>query len=116
MLAAIHIIENYSWYKNLPNSNCLDVRYYLGRTTFVFISAILAIIIPKFGLFLDFIGSFAGASLCIIIPVMMYEKVFRGTIGIPQLVLNKILLVIGIVFGGISTISSFYALIVEICK
>ena len=77
-------------------------------------TALLAVIIPKFGLFLDFIGAFAATFLCIIIPVIIYEKVYKDSIGIPQYILNRILIAIGIIGGGISTISSFYALIVEI--
>jgi amino acid permease len=63
MFAAIDIIESYSWYERLPNIESIDLRYYAIRTLYVVITALVAIIVPKFGLFLNFIGSLAGTAL-----------------------------------------------------
>lgn len=111
MFAPIHIIENYSLYKKIPNLEKFDFRYYAVRTGYVIFTGLLASIVPKFGLFLDFLGAFCGTALCFIIPVLIYEKVFQGTFTIPQIILNKLILIIGLVFGGLSTILSFIELI-----
>ena len=96
MFPVIHIIENYSWYLNLPNFTSFDARYYIVRTLFVIFTGILAVIIPKFGLFINLVGAFSGAALGMIIPVVMYEKVFKGSIGIFQYILNRLIIIIGI--------------------
>ena len=114
MFAPLHIIENYSWYHKIPTFENFDLRYYGIRALYVIFTGIMAIIVPRFGLFLDFLGSFAGTALWLIIPVIIYEKAFKGTLTVPQIILNKIILIIGVVFGGISTALSFYTMITEL--
>mmetsp|Transcript_10261 Transcript_10261/g.9065 ORF Transcript_10261/g.9065 Transcript_10261/m.9065 type:complete len:128 (+) Transcript_10261:981-1364(+) len=114
MFAAIYIIEDYSWYHRISTWGKFDLRYYVIRAIYVIISGLMAIIIPKFGLFLDFLGAFAGTILCLIIPVIIYEKVFKGSLSTSQLILNKCILIGGGIFGGISSVCSFYALLQEI--
>jgi amino acid permease len=79
-------------------------------------TAVMACIIPKFGLFLNFVGSFAGTVICILIPVVIYEKVFRGQISTPRRLLNLFIFLVGIIFGGISTVASFVVLVYSLGK
>ena len=114
MFPVIHIIETSSWYKSLPNLSSLDLRYYVGRVWLVLLMGILAAVIPKFGLFINFIGAFSGTAVVIVIPVLMYERVFKDEIGLGQWIVNRGILAIGFLFGGLSTVVSLYSLITEI--
>ena len=71
-----HIVEEYDWYKSLPNTKDFDLKFYLSRTLINIMLTSIACIIPKFGLFLDFFGSLASNWLIFIFPVILYEKVF----------------------------------------
>ena len=42
----------------------------------VILTAIMAMIVPKFGLFINLIGAFACTALAFVLPVRMYDKLF----------------------------------------
>jgi amino acid permease len=39
-------------------------------------TAIVAMVVPKFGLFINLVGSFACTALGFVIPVLVYNKAF----------------------------------------
>lgn len=63
MYATIDIIENFDWYNNMPNLESFDLRYYGVRTLYVILTGVIACIIPKFGLFMNFFGALSGTAL-----------------------------------------------------
>ena len=114
MYATIDIIENFDWYQNMPNFESFDLRYYGIRTLYVILTGVIACIVPKFGLFMNFFGALSGTALCILIPVLIYEKVYKGEISIPHRILNVVIVFIGVVFGGLSTVLSLWNLLVAL--
>lgn len=69
-------------------------------------------IVPKFGLFINLIGSFACTALAFILPVQMYNKTHESELTSRQRVLHTILLIFGSICGAISFVMS----IIEIGK
>ena len=112
MIAPIDIIEQSDMYSNLPNLEWLDIRYYTVRTMYVLFTGILALIIPKIGLFGNFTGAIAGSIVWLIFPIMIYERVFQGQLGTKEYVIDRIILTFAYVFGGITIIVSFITLII----
>jgi len=46
------------------------------RTFIVLFTGLLAIIVPKFGLFINFTGAFACTALAFVLPLLMYNKCY----------------------------------------
>ena len=113
MYSIIDIIERNDFYKSIPSFENIDIRYYAIRTLLVLTTAVVASTISKVGLFLNFSGSFAGTALGFIIPVIAYEKVFSGKMSTSTIIMNRCILIFGIVFGTIWTVISFISLIQE---
>lgn len=86
----------------------------ISRTLVVIFWGIVAIIVPKFGLFLDFIGAFSGTVLCFVLPVLYYNKAFKDEITKWRLAINYSILIVGSVFGGVSAVASFFAILAEL--
>ena len=64
--------------------------------------------------FLDFIGAFTGTALCFVLPVLFYNKAFAESITRNRKILNYSVMVVGLVFGGVSTVASFVSLILAL--
>ena len=78
MFAAVDIIENLEFYKNLPMSERYpNLKHIIVRTSIVLFTGIVAIEIPKFDLFLSFLGSFGGTFLCFVFPFLFYNRTFK---------------------------------------
>ena len=77
----------------------------------VLLSATGAMIVPKFGLFINLIGSFACTALAFILPVQMYNKMHDNEISNRRKLIHKILMIFGIICGTISFIMSIVELI-----
>ena len=76
------------------------------------LSATGAIIVPKFNLFINLIGSFACTALAFILPVMMYNKMHEAELTAGRRILHKVLVVFGCVCGAISFVMS----VIELAK
>lgn len=76
------------------------------RTIMVLLTATGAIIVPKFGLFINLIGSFACTALAFILPVYMYNKMFKDEITDRRRLMHNVLLVFGCICGAISFVIS----------
>ena len=50
------------------------------RAMIVVFTAILAMTVPNFGLFLNLLGAFAGTTLAFVVPVQIYNKVHKDEI------------------------------------
>lgn len=70
MVPAFEIIENCGCFKRIGgNKKIPRVRSLVMRTLMVIFTAIIASIVPKFGLFISVIGSFTCTALAFILPV-----------------------------------------------
>jgi len=82
------------------------------RSLIVFTSGIIAASIPYFGLFINLAGAFGSSLLAFIIPLILYNKVFKDEISNIKKSCHYFLIVLGTFLGGISIIMS----IIEINK
>jgi hypothetical protein len=75
------------------------------------IIAFIAFAIPRFAIVLNIIGGVAGTSLQFIIPIFMYNKVFKDEITNRIKIKNYIVLFVGIVGGVAAVVGSIIELI-----
>jgi proton-coupled amino acid transporter len=73
--------------------------------------AFIAFAIPRFAIVLNIIGGVAGTSLQFIIPIMMYNKVFKDELTTPIKIKNYTMLIVGIIGGLSATVGSLIELI-----
>ena len=107
LMPVFEIVESSGLYSRLPTMDSFKpTKRMLFRTTLVLITAVGAIVVPKFGLFINLIGSFACTSLAFILPIYMYNKTFRGQISQRRKYMHYLLLVFGIICGSISFVIS----------
>lgn len=67
--------------------------------------------IPKLGLFLNLVGSFACTALAFVLPVIIYDKLFKDVLSRPKLWFHRILILFGLVAGGLSSAFSVIKLV-----
>ena len=88
IVPALDITEKGSLFTNTPNPFEKYKKPFLKniimRTFIVIMSAFLAQIIPKFGLFINLSGAFACTGLAFIFPIMMYNKLFDQEMALRQ--------------------------------
>ena len=70
-------------------------------------TGLLAMIVPKFGLFINLTGAFACTALAFILPVVMYTKVFKDELSTLKKYFHYFVVVFGTLCGGVSFIISF---------
>lgn len=75
------------------------------------ITAVLAMIVPKFGLFINLIGAFACTALAFILPVRIYDLVHKDVISWRRSCFHVFLMTFGIVCGFISFVLTFQDLV-----
>lgn len=68
----------------------------------VSLTAIGAMLVPKFGLFINLIGSFACTALAFILPVYIYDKVHSMELTQKWKWIHRALVFFGVLCGGIS--------------
>ena len=107
----IDLIEQSKCYKSLPNLSIIDIKYYTVKTLYVLFTGIMAILIPRLGLFIDLIGSFSCTAIIFVYPILIYEKVFKSQISMTDIIINRLIMVLGITGGCISIIQSLVTLI-----
>lgn len=77
-------------------------KTYIFRTAFVIITAIIAMSVPKFGLFINLVGSVACTALAFIVPVLCYNVAFKGEMSKAKIVGHYMLIVGGCIGGALS--------------
>ena len=68
-------------------------------------------VVPKFGLFINLIGSFSCTALAFILPVYIYNKIFSDEISHRRRMTHYVLVIFGCICGGISFVVSFTEII-----
>jgi amino acid permease len=77
----------------------------------VILSALIAMGVPKFGLFINLIGSVACTALAFVIPIYIYNKVFSNEITKLRKVIHYMLVIFGLIGGSLSFVISIYNII-----
>ena len=77
----------------------------------VVLTAIVAMNVPKFSLFIGLTGSVAGTLLAFILPALLYNKAFESTISKKKRYFNRFVIILGVVAGSISFLQSFYEIV-----
>jgi len=112
LMPVFEIIEDSNFYKRIPTlSSFTATKRLTQRTLVVLLTATGAMVVPKFGLFINLIGSFACTALAFILPVQMYNKTHEGEITARKKLYHQILMVFGIVCGFISFVMSVIELV-----
>lgn len=113
MMPVFEIFEKSDLYKRMPTMQSFTAaKRIILRTLMVLFSATLALVVPKFGLFINLIGSFACTALAFVLPVKMYNKTHEGQISRNWYFAHNLLIFFGIICGMIS----FGISIIEIVK
>jgi proton-coupled amino acid transporter len=108
------IIERSARYKNWRN--CFKCRLgwtktYLVRTLSVLFTFIIAVSVPKFGLFVNLLGAMSGTVLAFVMPTMIYNKVYKDEISRVRQFIHFVLVVFGVIVGTMASAISLFELI-----
>ena len=110
-MPVFEIVESSNFYKRMPTlSSFAPTKRLFGRTMLVLLTATGAMIVPKFGLFINLIGSFACTALAFILPVQMYNKTHREEMTRNRKYMHYVLVFFGCVCGAISFVISIIEL------
>ncbi|KAL8863441.1 MAG: hypothetical protein Q9178_000122 [Gyalolechia marmorata] len=74
------------------------------RITITIIILIIAVFVPSFDTVMSLMGSVLCFSICIILPLAFYLKIFREEIGWKEKVLDWTLIVVAAVLGVVGTV------------
>jgi len=77
-------------------------KVYIWRSIAVLFTGVTAMTVPKFGLFINLVGSVACTILAFIVPVLCYDKAFENELTKEKRYLHMALCVIGAIGGGLS--------------
>jgi len=83
----------------------------MWRTSAVILTAIIAMSVPKFGLFINLVGSVACTALAFIIPIKIYNTVFVKEITKVRKWLHLGIVVAGLIGGSLSFAISIYNIV-----
>lgn len=112
LMPVFEIYEKTKSYRRIPTlPQFTPFKRLLLRTLLVIVTAIGAMIVPKFGLFINLIGAFACTALAFILPVYMYNKIFSEEISERRRWLHYALVIFGCICGAISFVVSMMELI-----
>ena len=85
----------------------MELRRNILRPLCVVATAVIAALVPNFGLFASFVGSLGCAFLAFVLPVTLHYNLFKEDgVSVPKLVLSGAILVFGIVGGVVGVITS----------
>ena len=73
--------------------------------------AIIACVVPKFGLFINLVGAFACTALAFVMPVWIYNRLHSETLTNTKRYLHYALVIFGLIAGGIASVVSIYDLV-----
>ena len=71
----------------------------------------MAMVIPKFGLFINLVGAFACTALAFIMPVWIYNRLHKDEMSTCKRYAHHALVIFGVIAGGIASVVSIKELI-----
>lgn len=112
MMPVFEIIETASLYHRIPTmSSFRPSKRMFFRTSIVLVTAVGAMVVPKFGLFINLIGAFACTALAFILPVRIYDLTHKDEMSNKRKWIHRALIIFGIICGLISFIMSVQELV-----
>jgi len=78
MMPVFQIIEKTRTFRKLKLAG--KYKIYVWRTQCVSLTSIIAMSVPRFGLFINLVGSVACTALAFVFPVLIYNKTFEKEI------------------------------------
>lgn len=114
MFPVFQILERANWYKRwqyLCKWRLGWTKTYLMRTVCAILTLLIAISIPKFGLFVNLIGAMAGTILAFIMPIYIYNKAFENEMTKKLYFWHSALVAFGVSVGMVASTISLYELI-----
>jgi proton-coupled amino acid transporter len=107
MMPIYQIFETTKFYELLPTMRHFKpLKRLYTRTITVIFTAILAMIVPKFGLFINLIGSFACTALGFLLPVQIYNRLHWRGMSNKRKWAHRLIVVFGFSCGVVSFIMS----------
>lgn len=88
----------------------------IWRSSAVTLTAVSAMLIPKLGLFLNLVGSFACTALAFILPVLIYDRLHSKEMNKRKTWFHRFIMLFGLVAGSLSTATSVYKLTIAFGK
>jgi len=79
ILPVFSIIQSYDWFKSI-NCGHSGTKNIIMKISVIIGTAYVACNVPKFGLFINLVGSVVCIALGYIFPVLIYNKIFRNEI------------------------------------
>lgn len=86
------------------------MKCYIERTFVVLFTYAVAVSVPKFGLFVNLLGAVSGTVLAFVMPIAIYNKVFKDEITQRRKLIHSTLIVFGVAVGTLATAISIYEL------
>jgi len=107
MMPVFEIIETAKCYGRIPTmSSFRPSKRMCFRTSLVLLTAFGAMVVPKFGLFINLIGAFACTALAFILPVRIYDMTHYEEMTTRRKWMHRLLVCFGIICGLISFVIS----------
>ena len=112
-MPAFEINESTSCFSKmkLPNIEFEYLKNIILRTFTVLFIGMLATIVPKFGLFVNLLGSLACTALAYIIPIFLYNRMCEDLVSVWRRRFHYLLIVFGFACGIISFVMTLLDLI-----
>lgn len=100
MMPVFQIVEKTRTFKRLKFTG--KYKIYIWRSSCVIFTAIIAMSVPKFGLFINLVGSVACTALAFVIPVLIYNRAYALEISKTRIWGHRALIVGGCICGALS--------------
>ena len=112
-MPAFEINESTSCFSKikLPSIKFQYLKNIILRTVTVLFIGMLATIVPKFGLFVNLLGSVACTALAYIIPIFLYNKMCEDLVSVWRRRFHYFLIIFGFACGIVSFIMSLLNII-----
>lgn len=78
------------------------------RIVITIVFVVFAVLVPEFDRIMSLMGSVAGFSICITLPLMFHLKLFGKEISRRETIMNWVLIVLSIVMAVVSTVFNFF--------
>jgi amino acid permease len=103
--------DTFKKWKGLGRQRYDWAKSFLARTLLVLFTFIVAVSVPKFGLFVNLLGALSGTALAFVMPILIYNELHKDEITRGRSVMHILLLTFGCIVGTIASAISLYELI-----
>ena len=110
-MPAFEVYEKSQAYLRLPTlGSFAPAKRLILRALTLILCAIIAMIVPKFGLFINLVGAFACTALAFVMPVYIYNTTYKDEISKRRRYFHYFLVLFGVIAGAIASVVSVYDL------